>query len=171
MTEKTTTSPATQRNIDTLRAWLDAHNRQDMKALDYFAEDIEIVEMPTGVVYKGMDKMRQLARMAYRRKGWKDLTHILATETDACVEYIARADMSQPLTKEEQKSGIHGVDISNAKSSTAPVAIPVCFICHFTAEGKIDRVREYWDVATLTRQFGMESLTSKILRFFMRWNQ
>jgi hypothetical protein len=32
---------------------------------------------------------------------------------------------------------------------------------HFTAEGKIDRVREYWDVATLTRQFGIESLRSR----------
>jgi hypothetical protein len=25
-------TPTTQRNIDTIRAWLDAHNRQDMKA-------------------------------------------------------------------------------------------------------------------------------------------
>jgi ketosteroid isomerase-like protein len=109
--------------------------------------------------------------MAYRRKGWKDLTHIIATETEACVEYIAKADMSQPFTEEEKKSNIHGVDISNAKSSTAPFAIPICFICHFTEEGKIDRVREYWDVSTMASQFGIESIKSKILRFFMRWKQ
>ncbi len=162
-----TISPTIQRNIDTIRAWLDAHNRQDMKALDYYTEDIEIIEMPTGVVYKGMNKMRELARMAYRRNGRKDLTHIFATETEACVEYIATADMSQLLSAEEKKSGIHGVDLSKAKSSAASFALPVCFICHFTEEGKIDRVREYWDVITMTRQFGIESIKSKILSFFM----
>jgi ketosteroid isomerase-like protein len=139
-----------------------------MKAIDYYTEDIEVVEMATGVVYKGLDKMRELARMAYRRKGWKDLTHIIATETGACVEYLARADMSEPLTADEKASGMHGVDISKAKSSTAPFTMPVCFICHFTEEGKIDRVREYWDVATVTRQFGIESIMSKIMGVFMR---
>jgi hypothetical protein len=68
--------------IERASSWLDAHNRQDMNAIDCYTEDIEIVEMPTGVVYKGMAKMRELPRMAYRRKGWKDLTHIIATETE-----------------------------------------------------------------------------------------
>ncbi len=103
-----------------------------MKALDFYTEDIEIIEMPTGVVYKGIDKMRELSRMAYSR------------------------------------SGLHGGDISKGKSSTVPFVISVCYICHFTEEGKIDRVREYWDVATMTRQFGVESMKSKILRLLMR---
>jgi ketosteroid isomerase-like protein len=89
MKENTTISPVTQRNIDTIHAWLGAHNRQDMRAIDCYTEDIEIVEVPTGVVYKGRDKMRELARMAYRRKAWKDLTQIIATDTEACVEYAA----------------------------------------------------------------------------------
>ena len=152
-------NPVVERNINTIRTWLDAHNRQDMRAIDCFTPDIEIIEMPTGVVYRGMEKMRELAKMAYRRKGWKDLTHIFATETDACVEYTAKADMAEPVTDEEKRSGMHGVDISKAKSGAASFALPVCFICHFTEDGKIDRVREYWDVATLTRQFGMESIT------------
>jgi hypothetical protein len=33
--------------------------------------------------------------MAYRRKCWKEL---IATDTEACVEYVASADMSEPLT-------------------------------------------------------------------------
>jgi hypothetical protein len=82
MKESTIITPAAQRKIDTIRAWLDAHNRQDMKAIDCYTEDIEIVEMTTEVVYKGMAKMGELPRMAYRRKGWKDLTHIIATETE-----------------------------------------------------------------------------------------
>src|ERR1700730_1965951 len=84
------TSPTAQRNIDTILAWLDAHNRRDMKAIDCYTDDIEIVEMPTGVVCKGMDKMRELAGMAYRRKGWKELTNIIATETGAQVAMAAR---------------------------------------------------------------------------------
>jgi ketosteroid isomerase-like protein len=76
--------------------------------------------------------------------------------------------MSEPLTDEEKRSGIHGVDVSKAKASSAPFSIPVCYICHFTEDGKIDRVREYWDVATMTRQFGIESVKSKILGFFIR---
>lgn len=32
MNDSTTTCERTQRNIDTLRAWLDAHNRQNLSA-------------------------------------------------------------------------------------------------------------------------------------------
>ena len=122
-------------------AALDAHNRQEM---------------------------RDLAKMAYSRKGFKELSNIFATEPEACVEYIAKADMSQPLTKEEKVANIHGVDLSKAKANNTRFELPVCYICHFTAEGKIDRVREYWDVATMTRQFGIEGIKSRILRFFMQ---
>jgi hypothetical protein len=48
------------------------------------------------------------------------------------VEYVARADMSQPLTEEEKESGIHGVYTSQTKSSTASFTMPVRFICRFT---------------------------------------
>lgn len=42
-----------QENMRSIRPWIDAHNRQDMKALDYLDENIEIIEIPSGVVYKG----------------------------------------------------------------------------------------------------------------------
>ncbi len=71
---------AAQENMRIIRAWIDAHNRQDMKALDYLDENIEILEIPTGVVYKGMAKMKELAQMAYRRHVWKEITHIMATD-------------------------------------------------------------------------------------------
>ena len=161
-------NPVIQRNIDTILFWLDAHNRQDMKALDCYTDDIEIIEMNTGAVHQGMKKMHELARLAYGRKGFKQLTHLFATETDACVEYIARADTSQPLTDEEKHSNMHGLDISKAKTIANSVEVPVCFICHFTEAGKIDRVREYWDSATMLRQFGIESLKSRLFGFLMQ---
>ena len=103
-----------------------------MKAIDCYTEDIEIVEMPTGVVYKGMAKMRELPRMAYRRKGWKDLTHIIATETERVWSMSRELTSLSRSPKEEKESGIHGVYISQAKSSTASFAMPVRFICRFT---------------------------------------
>ncbi|SRR6266702_1616599 len=160
---------AAQENVNIIRAWIDAHNRQDMKALDYMDENIEIIEIPTGVVYKGMTKMKELAKIAYRRRGWKDITNLIATDDEVCVEYIARADMSKPLTEAEKKSGIHGIDTSKARASNAPFEMRVCFVCHMK-DGKIDRAREYWDVATITRQFRIENPLTKLLTFFMRHN-
>jgi hypothetical protein len=61
-----------------------------------------------------------------------------------------------------------GVDFSKAKSHIAPSAVPLIFIFHFTEEGKIDRIREYWDAATTTRPIDIESAKSKILAFLIR---
>jgi ketosteroid isomerase-like protein len=159
--------PAAQENMRIIRAWIDAHNRQDMKALDYLDEQIEIIEVPTGVIYKGMTKRRELAEIAYRRRGYKEMTHLMATEEDVCVEYTNRADLSQPFTEGEKAGGIHGIAISKAKTSKAPFELKVCFVCHIK-DGKIDRAREYWDVATITRQLGVANLLTRLLTFFMR---
>ena len=59
---------AAQANLNLMTAWLDAHNRQDMKALDHMSDDVEIVEMPTGVVWRGRRDMENLARLAYSLK-------------------------------------------------------------------------------------------------------
>ncbi len=70
---------AAQTNIQIVKAWLDAHNRQDISALDYMSDDVEIVEMPTGVVWRGRRDTENLARLAYSRKSHKRLTHVFAT--------------------------------------------------------------------------------------------
>jgi ketosteroid isomerase-like protein len=158
---------AAQENMRIIHAWIDAHNRQDMKALDYLDEQIEIIEIPTGVIYKGMAKMKELAAVAYRRRGYKEITHIMATDEEVCVEYTARADLSQPLTEVEKASGIHGIEISKVKISHAPFELKVYFVCHIK-DSKIDRAREYWDVATVMRQLGRANPLTRLLTFFMR---
>src|SRR5262249_12381869 len=55
-------------NVKLMKAWLGAHNRQDMKALDYMSDGVEIVEIPTGVVWRGRRDMENLARLGYSRK-------------------------------------------------------------------------------------------------------
>lgn len=143
-----------QENMTMIRAWLDAHNHRDMKALDYIDEDIEIVEIPTGEVYRGKAKMKELAEAAYSRPVWKELTHIMATDEEVCVEYTGRGTISQPLTEAEKESGIHEIDLSQAQAPTTPFELKVCFVCQIK-NGKIYRAREYWDAAAIARQFGV----------------
>src|SRR5215472_14053153 len=67
------TAAIAPKNVKTMLAWIEAHNRQDMGALDYMHEDVEIVQVATGVVYHGMEQMKKLAAMAYSRRGDKEV--------------------------------------------------------------------------------------------------
>jgi ketosteroid isomerase-like protein len=140
-------------NLNLIKAWLDAHNRQDMKALDYMSDDVEIVEMPTGVIWRGRRDMENLARLAYSRKSQKRLTHVFATATEACVEYVTVVSIAGEVSDFEKGQGLHGIDISNAKPTVETFELAVCFVCEIQ-DGKIRRAREYWDATSLARQLG-----------------
>ena len=75
-------------------------------------------------------------------KGYKRLTHIFATDREACVEYVALADVRGEVTDSEKKQGLHGIDVSNAKPHVDTFEMPVCFVCEIQ-NGKIRRAREY----------------------------
>jgi len=160
------TSPAAHENVRTMLAWIDAHNRQDMKALDYMHEDVEIVKVPTGVVYRGMAQMQGLATMAYCRRAYKKVTNVFASDDEACIEYIARANMSSPLTDTEKKEGLHGIDLRGAKPKST-FELKVCFLCRFK-DGKIYRAREYWDAAEMARQLGKSNFLARVFTFLAR---
>ena len=140
-------------NVKLMKAWLDAHNRQDMKALDYMSDDVEIVEIPTGVVWRGRRDMDNLARLAYSRKSHKRLTRVFATDKEACVEYVTVVSTVGEVSDFEREHGLHGIDISNANPTVDTFELPVCFVCEIQ-DGKIRRAREYWDAASLARQLG-----------------
>jgi ketosteroid isomerase-like protein len=145
---------ATQANVELVKAWLDAHNRQDMRALDYMSDDVEIVEMPTGVVWRGRRDMENLARLAYSRKSPKRLTHIFATDKEACVEYVTVVSTAGEASGFEKEWGLHGIDISNAEPIDDIFELPVCFVCKIQ-DGRIHRAREYWDAASAAHQLGV----------------
>ena len=148
-----TNMDAARVNVKLMQAWLDAHNRQDMKALDYMSDDVEIVEIPTGVVWRGCRDMENLARLAYSRKSLKRLTRVFATDKEACVEYVTVVSTAGEVSDLEREHGLHGIDISNAKPTVDTFELPVCFVCEIQ-DGKIRRAREYWDAASLARQLG-----------------
>jgi ketosteroid isomerase-like protein len=145
---------AARANIELVKAWLDAHNRQDMKALDYLSDDVEIVEIPTGVVWRGRRDMEDLARLAYSRTSYKRMTHIFATDKEACVEYMTVVPIAGDVTDSEKKQGLHGIDVSTANPTVDTLELPVCFVCEIE-DGKIRRAREYWDAAAMARQLGV----------------
>jgi len=160
------TPPAARENVKTMRAWVEAHNHQDMGALNYMHEDVEIVQVPTGVVYRGMAQMQRLARMAYSRRAYKKVTNVFASDDETCIEYIARADMSSPSTDTEKREGFHGIDLAGAKPRST-FELKVCFVCRFT-DGKIYRAREYWDAAEMARQLCKSNFLARVLTFFAR---
>src|SRR5262249_2895993 len=111
-----------------MQAWLDAHNRQDMKALEYMSDDVEIVEIPTGVVWRGRRDMDNLARLAYSRKSHKRLTRVFATDKEACVEYVTVVSTAGGVSDFEREHGLHGIDISNVNPAVDTFELPVCFV-------------------------------------------
>lgn len=155
-----------QANINAFNAWLDAHNNLDMKVLDLMTDDVEIVEVAGGIVYKGRERMEKLARMAFRGKGYKKLTYIMATDTHVCAEYDSYTDISA-ISNEERQEGVHGIDVSKAKDKGQRIILKVCFVAEMK-DGKIHRAREYYDVSTMTRQMGIADPMSSILKFMMR---
>ncbi len=145
---------AAQANVELVTAWLDAHNRGDISALDCMADDVEIVEMPTGIVWRGRQDMENLARLAYSRKSHKRLTHIFATDKDVCVEYVTVVPTAGEVSRFEKEWGLHGIDISNAEPARDMFELPVCFVCEIE-NGRIHRAREHWDAASMARQLGV----------------
>ena len=124
-----------QSNISIVRAWIDAHNRHDPKALDCMDDSIEVVEAPTGAVHKGLDAVKKLTEDAYARGGWKDITNLFASEDQACVEYVARITMPVPPNGLEKGGGSLGPKRPDS-SSAGKAETKVCAVFHFK-NGKI----------------------------------
>ena len=146
-----------QSNMAVMRGWIDAHNRQDVDgALVFFDKDIEIEEVPTGVKYRGIDAIREMAKVAYGAQGYKEIVNLFSSEDWACVEYVAKAklsgaaDISGPTIVGDVKRGV------NVAPGREEVEMKVCYLAHFTAEGKIGHVREYYDMLSVMTQLGVD---------------
>jgi ketosteroid isomerase-like protein len=81
-----------QENLATIRAWVDAINRNDVDAeLACWAPDGEYRVIPTGVVYRGLAQIGQAGRQSAAMvvgqpaQGRKQITHLEAGENWACV--------------------------------------------------------------------------------------
>lgn len=120
-------------------AWLD-------KSLAFFAEDCEVIDVPSGMTSRGPDGYKQL--ILFFEEGFPgssiDITNLFASEDQAVVEFVGRGTNTGPL---HMPTG----DIP-------PTDRP--FELHFYAvykikDGKIVRHATYYDALSLFQQLGV----------------
>jgi steroid delta-isomerase-like uncharacterized protein len=98
--------------------------------------------MATGEKFQGTEQIRKLAEKAMAgRIHTKDLhmeiTNMFSGEEQVCIEYLHRAIMPE-----------HGT-ITGSPPAGTEIAVPICLTIHIK-NGKLDRVDEYLDLATLS---------------------
>ena len=58
-------SSTAEQNIQVIKEWLDAHNRDDIEGeLAFWDDHVEMTIIPTGKIYNGIDELRAAAQMA-----------------------------------------------------------------------------------------------------------
>jgi ketosteroid isomerase-like protein len=143
-----------QENMDLIRAWVDAVNRNDVEGeLACWQPDGEMTIMATGATSKGHAALRQAGEWSASMvsgqplQGRKQITNLFASEEWVCVEYHTQATITGPIE-------IQGVTII-PEGSSRTIDTQVCVIAHI-CDGKMDRAREYFDSATFARQLEVD---------------
>ena len=142
-----TTINKVQENLSLMHTYFDALFGKDLSPiLNMMDENIEWLIVPTGDVIKGKDAIASGAKnhWAGSPDRVKKLINLFADEEFACLEYST----SGTVTKR--------VDFPSVKiaPSVNKYEFSCCFVFHINNNSKIDRVREYFDMATVNRQLG-----------------
>jgi ketosteroid isomerase-like protein len=144
-----------QENMNLIRAWVDAVNRNDVEGeLACWQPDGEMTIIATGATSKGHAALRRRRERsaamvsAQSLAGRKHITNHFASEEWVCVEYHSRATITGLIE-------MRGVTIIPEGISRA-IDTEVCVIAHIR-DGKMDSAREYFDSATFARQLEVES--------------
>lgn len=117
--------------------------------LDLFADEVHWLIVPTATDIRGKAQLRELALNHWRASPnrVKTLVNLFASEEFACLEYTSAgavtADADFGATK--------------IKATGRRYELSCCFVFHFRADGKIDQVREYFDLQTVQRQVSGQS--------------
>jgi steroid delta-isomerase-like uncharacterized protein len=136
-----------QENMKKMQEYFDLLFGKEMDTLvDLFDDDIDWLIVPTGTRIKGKSQFRTLAQGHWSASPdrVKKVVNLFANDEYACLEYTSGGT----LTGE-----VDFVDIS-IKPTGRKYELQCCFVFHFTQDGKIDRVREYFDMETVHRQTG-----------------
>lgn len=152
MTEKTIMN-SSQKNMDLIREWVDAINRNDVEAeLDCWQPDGEFFVVPTGTTYKGVKEIRKAGEKSASVvggqpiKGRKQITHLSAGEAWACVEYDTHADIVGPIVIK---------DLTLLPEGVKKTVITKACVVFQLKDGKIYHAREYFDASSMAQQLGL----------------
>jgi ketosteroid isomerase-like protein len=144
-------------NVQLIKAWVDAINRNDVQAeLACWQPDGEFEVVATATVYKGLAELERAGRVSASliagqpAQGRKQITNLFASEDWTCVEYSTHATIAGPIR-------LRGVEVV-PDGVTRSVETRVCVIAH-VSNGKMDRAREYFDSGGIARQLGLDSAT------------
>ncbi len=143
-----------QGNMDRIRAWIDAINRNDIEGeLACWQPDGQFTIVPTGTIYHGIAEIRQAGQASAAMvgdqpiQGRKQITHLFANDEWACVEYDSQATIAGPIA-------IQNVTILPAGINRT-VVVKSCVIFHFR-DGRFDQGREYFDPSSMAQQLGLD---------------
>jgi steroid delta-isomerase-like uncharacterized protein len=140
-------------NLALMRRYFDLLFSKDMDAmLELIDDHIEWLVVPTGTVISGKPMLAVGAKQHWGATPdrVKKLVNLFADENYACMEYVTEGTLT-------------------GRVDFGSVAIPptglryelqVCFVFHLK-DGKIDRVREYFDMETVRRFPGMAEAAAK----------
>ena len=120
-------------------AWLD-------KSLAFFAEDCEVIDIPSGTISHGPDGYKQL--ILFFEEGFPDsgieITNLFATQDQAIVEFIGRGTNTGPLH----------LPTGDVPPTGRAVEMRFCDV-YRVSEGKIVNYRSYYDALGFLQQLGL----------------
>jgi steroid delta-isomerase-like uncharacterized protein len=119
--------------------WLD-------KSLTFFAEDCEVIDVPSGVTSRGPDGYKQL--ILFFEEGFPDsgieITNLFATDDQAVVEFIGRGTNTGPLH----------MPTGDVPPTGRVVEMRFCDV-YRVRNGMIVSYRSYYDVYGFLLQLGL----------------
>lgn len=135
---------STQRNLAKMRKYFDLLFGKEMDdLLSMFADDITWFIVPTNTTIKGKAQFRTMAENHWSASPdrIKKLLNVFASDEYACLEYITGGTLK----------GEADFVTAKVKPTGRTFELQCCFVFHFNAQGLIDNVREYFDMATVQR--------------------
>lgn len=130
---------------------LDLWNNRDLDEIMRLAtEDAECVQVPFDATYSGPAGFRALMQgwLTAFPDGRAEVRRVIADENGAVIEYIGRGTQTGPLT------GPAGT----IPATGQPAELRLCDVLEIE-QGRVRRVRSYFDSATLMRQLGVSAQT------------
>lgn len=114
--------------------------------LDLFADEVHWLIVPTATDIRGKAQLRELAANHWHASPdrVKKLVSLFAGEEFGCLEYTSGGTVTNDADF-----------VTTAIEATGRrYEVSCCFVFHFGVDGKINRVREYFDLQTVQRQLG-----------------
>ncbi|MBI2394555.1 MAG: ester cyclase [Deltaproteobacteria bacterium] len=130
------------------RSLYDNFNQRDLdKAVSIIATECEFQEMPTGQKFRGPEGVRQDLQMWLKAfpDGKCNITNVIANGDLVAVEFTGVGTQNGPLT---------GPDGKEIAATGRRAEIPFCDV-HQIRNGKVVRVRSYYDQGSMMRQLGL----------------